>query len=237
MLKLSALALRLGIVALLFPPLAAAQSNQQECRAGSYRTAIRLMRVFYPDLRNKGIIVQTGAYQPFEADCPSNVFDIWVSDMRPTEPIRTSPNPSSAERVGHLSNHFEFDGRDGEIHLVFAKGSLVNSERQEALAKLIDEHSEWTAEDMTKALRSSGAAFGPGQKEALLARFPIKELEPILGKIQIESTEFIFRSNATPPSYAVMCWSVRFAASKNSKTYHFAASLEAFEGRVVMLGR
>ena len=211
---------------------------EEHC-ANFYGVAIRFMRAFYPELTRKSVTVDSLASLPFDVDGPPGAFSISVSESHPTEPIRTSPspNPSSADRVGHLSGRFQFDGRDHKIFSIFFSGSLANDEKQEALAKLVDAHPEWSDAQMTDALLQAGAKFGPNQKDALLARLPIKELEPILGKIEMGPAYFRFRGNTEPPFYAVMNWSVRFRTTEDGRIDEFTLALEPFNGKVVSFGR
>src|SRR6266849_2239275 len=115
--------------------------------------------------------------------------------------------------------------------------SLLTGEKQLALTKLVDEHPGWSDAQMTDALLAAGAKFGPSKKEALLARFPLKELESILGKIEMGPAHFTFRGNSEPPFYAVMNWSLRFRATKDGKRDEYTVSVEPFEGKVVTFGR
>ena len=205
----------------------------------TYTSAIRLMRVFYPELSGKGTMMDIETRYPFDADGPLLSFYVQVSASDQSERIVAAPypNPSSAERVGQLSAHFQFDGRDRRIFSLFVSGSFVQDEKQEGLTKIIDEHPDWTEAQMTDALSAAGAKFGPNQKEALLARFPFTELESILGKIEMGATQFTFRGNTEPPFYAVMNWSIRFRATKDGRIDEYAVSAEPFDGKVVSFGR
>jgi len=239
MLKSRRLVISFGFFSFLITGLSAvAQTAEKDCRNGDYyTTAIHFMRALYPELLEKGVTVQVGAFQPFEADRPSPVFDIWVSEVRPTEPIKASPNISSAERVGHLSTHYQFDPRDDQILWMTATGSFVNIEKYQALTNLVDEHPEWDETHMTQALTAAGAKFGPDQKQALLLKFPTSQLEAVLGKIEIQSAQFVFHANAEPPLGATLRWTIRFHATMAAKTNAYFVSMEPFEGRVVMPGR
>jgi hypothetical protein len=205
----------------------------------TYTVAIRLMRAFYPELSGKGTNIDVEAHYPFDADGPVLAFYIQVSASDQSDRIVAShfPNPSSADRVGQLAAHFQFDGRDGRIFSIFANGSFLNDEKQQALTKLVDEHPEWSEAQMADALLQADAKFGPDQKEALMAKFPFKELERILGKIEMGPAQFTFRANAEPPSYASMHWSVRFRATKDGRIDEYTTSLEPFGGKVVNFGR
>jgi len=205
----------------------------------TYTTAIRLMRAFYPELSGSGIMMDVAGRYPFDADGPLLSFYLQVSASDQTNRIVVppEPNPSSADRVGQLSAHFQFDGRDRKVFSIFANGSFLNDEKRHALTKLVDEHPEWSDAQMTEALLGARAKFGPGQNGAILARFPFKDLEAMLGKIDHKSAEFTFRGNKESPFYAVMEWTVRFQATKNGKKAEYTASLEPFDGRAVSFGR
>jgi hypothetical protein len=205
----------------------------------TYTIAIRLMRALYPDLKAKGANIDLRARYPLDADGPLLSFYIGTSASDQTACCvdSRSPNPSSADRVGQISAHFQFDGRDRRIFSIFANGSFVHEEKQEVLTKLVDEHPEWSDLQMTDALSQAGAKFGPDQKEALLARFPVKELEPILGKIEMDVTQFEFRGNVNAPYYAVMNGLIRFRSKSDGKRDGYAVSLEPFDGRVIAFGR
>jgi len=214
-------------------------ANGQDCRDDTYTSAIRLMRILYPELSGRGVFMDVQAQYPFEADGPLLSFYISVSasDQMGRIVAAPLPNPSSAEKVGHLSAHFQFDGRDQRILHLVASGALLNSEKEQALTKLVDDHPDWSETRMTDALSSAGAKFGPGQRDAILARFPFKDLESMLGKIEDKSAEFTFRGNREAPYYAVMEWTVRFQTIRNGRKTEYTASLEPFDGRVVSLGR
>ena len=204
----------------------------------TYTAAIRLMRAFYPELGGNGIMMDVEAQLPFDADGPLLSFYVQVSATDQSGRIASPhPNPSSADRVGQLSAHFQFDGRDHRIFSIFANGSFLNNEKQQAVTKLVDEHPEWSEGQMTDALSAAGAKFGPNQKGALLARLPLKDLERDFGKVEMLSVDFTFRGNSEPPFYAVMKWSVRFRATKDGKRDEYTMSVEPFEGKVVTLGR
>jgi hypothetical protein len=127
------------------------------------------MRTFYPELSGKGINVNVDARSPLEADGPLLAFYIQVSASDQSV-VSPNPNPSSADRVRRLAAHFQFDGRDRGIFLIFANGSFLNDKKQQALAKLVDQHHDWSDTQMTDALSGAGAKYGPNQKEALLAQ-------------------------------------------------------------------
>jgi hypothetical protein len=229
-----------GTFLVLFATLLAPVMGAQTPCENIYGTAMRLLHVFYPELKGKQVLMNVVARPVFDSDSLPPDFEIAVSELHPSEPIRGSApytNPSSADVVGHLSTHFEFDRRDNGIHLVFASGTYVNDEKQQTLTKLVDEHPEWSAVQMTETLSASGAKFGSNQKEALLARFPVNDLEPILGKIKITSVYFRFRQNNEPRSGGVMLWSILFRATKGEKHDEYTASLEPFDGKIISLGR
>jgi len=219
-------------------PASVLASPKQSC-SDPYAGAIQLMRAFYPQLSQKGINVDVQSQYPFDADGPLLVFEVTVSEHDQEGHIVAQPssNPSSALRVGHLGVHFQFDARDQGILLMFAKGSLVNSDKLEALQKQMNEHSDWNESQMTKAIEASGAKFGPNAKEAVLARLPIKDLEALLGKIESPTASFRFRGNDEPPHYSVIEWSVQFRAVEGRAVSEFTLSIEPFEGKIISLGR
>lgn len=224
------------IIAIL-APIQRAEPQRPPC-TDYYKEAIDLLQAFYPGLSGKGVTLDIITSVPFEAKRLPAAFYVRVSERHFDEPIRNSgvPNPSSADRVGHLSTYFQFDGQDNRIVSVFASGSFANTERQQSLTKLIDEHRGWSEAQMAEALSSAGGKFGPDKKDNLLAKFPKIELESMLGKIEIRSAQFEFRRNEDSPSHARMEWSVRFRASRNPADEYFVA-MEPFDGKIVMFGR
>lgn len=206
----------------------------------TYTASIRLMRVFYPELSGKNTTMDIKAQYPFDADGPLLAFYVGVSESDQAGHVVAQPyaNPSSADKAGHLWAHFQFDGRDHRVFLLFVTGSFVNSDREQKLQKKVNEHPDWRDPKIAEALALSGAKFGPDQKEALLAKFPAKGLEPILGKIEMGPAWFDFRSDGDMSPHAVLEWSVRFWARTDDKSMdEFTASFEPFEGKLVSLGR
>lgn len=170
-----------------------------------------------------------------ESDDFPLAFDIGISEVPPVPP---APNQrSEADRVGHLGAHFQFDVKDHRVTSIFADGSLVESEKQQALNKLIDANPQWTEAQMTEALLAAGAKFGPNEKARISARLPVDKLEPMVGKIRIASTEFTFRGNSKEPYFAIMNWTIHFRATTGKHHDEYFISIEPFEGKIVSLGR
>lgn len=197
-----------------------------------YTTAVELLQALYPDLKGKNVMIETMIQEPFDSDKPPSHFAIGISELHPTEPITgaVQPNLSSAERVGHLSTHFEFDPRNDHLVWMSASGSYVSTEKGQQLKNHVDEHPNWSEREMTDALSAAGAKFGPNAKEAILATFPKNQLEPILGNIEVRSAALDFRRESG------MEWVVRFRASNAESSTEYFVLMEPFAGKVVLLG-
>lgn len=186
-------------------------------------------------MTKQGVVLDFDSHPYLESDDFPTRFDIAISEVPPISP--TQNRISEADRVGHLGARFEFDARDHSFVSLFASGLFVNSDKQEDLNKLVDSHPEWSETQVTEALVSAGAKFGPGEKVKLLAGFPAQNLEQVVGKIHITSSEFTFRGNKTPPFYAVMQWTLNFQATIGGHSDEYFTLVEPFGGRVTMLGR
>jgi hypothetical protein len=208
----------------------------QECSDKFYREAVRLMRALYPELTGRGVMLDFLSRPYLDFDSFPTTFDLAVSETPPSPPPLGTHEESDADRVGHLEVRFQFDARDHRFVYMFASGSLVATERLNALNKLVGEHPEWNDAQLTDAVSSAGAIFRPNQKEKILAKFPASELEPILGKIHIVSAELDFRGNKEPPFDPIMHWTVYFRAASKGRNDGYFAWIEPFSGRVVALG-
>ncbi len=228
--------IRAWLVLFLFLCVFVSRGRGQECSDKSYLEAIRLVRALYPELAGKGIILDFASRPHLDSDNFPAVFDLAVSETPPSPLPPGTYEESDADRVGHLGARFQFDATDRRFISMEASGSLVATERQNVLNKLVEEHPEWTEAQMTDALLSSGAIFGPGQRERVLAKFPASQLEPILGKIQIVSAQFDFRGNKEPPFYPIMHWTVYFRAATKGRNHGYFAWIEPFSGKVVGVG-
>jgi len=219
------------LLSMCFSPGAIAQG----CSKQTYAEALRLFGAIYPELTGRKMRLDFVAHPYLESDTLPLGFDIGISELRPTPPAQEQT--SEADRVGHLNAHFQFDAKDHRIISIVASGSFVESERQENLNGLVDAHPDWSVAQMTEALLSAGARFGPDQKDALIAEFPVDKLEPMVGKIQITSTKFTFRGNNEPPFFAVMDWTIYFRATTSGRKDDYFVSIEPFSGKITMLGR
>lgn len=113
-------------------------------------------------------------------------------------------------------------------------GAEVSDLKHRKLAELVDSHPEWTDEQAIQALKEAGAIFGPDAKDLVQKNLPFERLEPIVGKIRLNSLYFQTRNGADPPQ-AMMSWYADFTAKKAGKETSYYVAIEPFSARTYIL--
>jgi hypothetical protein len=226
----TALALVTTVGFLSLPDISGAQS-----RPGNYGEAIRLFRALYPELTNRDIQLDLSSVARLDSDDFPRVFELAISGVKPLAPAQDQS--SQADKFGHLSVRFQYDARDHMVFSLFSSGEYVLGDKQEKINQLVDAHQDWTETEMTEALLSLDAMFGPKENAAVTARLPVDRLEPLVGTIQISSVDFAFRGNSKEPYFAIMNWTIHFRASTGKHHDEYVVSIEPFGGKIVSLSR
>lgn len=113
-------------------------------------------------------------------------------------------------------------------------GPEVNEEEHRKLAELVDSHPEWNDTQAIEVLKQAGARFGPEAEQLVRSSLPFERLEPILGKIHLDSMYFEVRNGADPPE-ATLSWYVDFTAQKGRHKMRYYLRIEPFGGRPYIL--
>jgi hypothetical protein len=141
--------------------------------------------------------------------------------------------PEVNERLGA---HFDFLP-DGEIQNVTIVGSeLANQTKIDRMRSFVDQHRDWTDEEVVAAIEKEGARFGPNQRDAFLKQLPIDLLEKYLGELRVDSTGFELRHDQPGGAIAELDWMVHIVpkvASSNARGC--AIQFEPFGGKLTAL--
>src|ERR1700682_736360 len=135
-----------------------------------------------------------------------------------------------------IRGFFQFPfGKDDRIALLVLSGPLTHKEQLEALQEVVDAHEEWSDAQVLETLEKAGGRYGPQAKSEIEKRVPIKQLEPLIGKITILRSEFEIRAKGTQPT-AVLTWTVVVRAHKQGKKdIKYWLRLEPFGGNLISL--
>ena len=103
----------------------------------------------------------------------------------------------------------------------------------------MDQHPEWTVDQIGNEMTKTGAYYGPSARDKLLKAIPLRSLETFFGKISVTDLRFDLRYDPDEKRImGTMNWllttTVRTQTKKNL-TYIF--SFEPFGGRLLRLSK
>lgn len=160
--------------------------------------------------------------------------DVVISDQRPLgrQVYPDAINPFSITLTNHkglnpLGAYFTFDFKTQDLRDVLISGPFV-TDRVRKFEKEVDEHPDWSEEQIVARLKTAGAKFGPDNRDQFLRALPLKELEPVTGRLEVTGDVFSVRSASIggDPPVAAIGWTV-------TATWHRADG--KFEGDCILL--
>lgn len=142
--------------------------------------------------------------------------------------IKLSGSPDSP-----LWARFTFDFETHDLRDVSISGPFVH-DRMDKLKEEVDEHPEWSDEEVVARLKAAGAKFGPDDQEAFLRALPLKKLEPITGRLEVVLAGLNIRSDPFDhrKPEALLSWVVHAKCHSADGRYEADSILlfEPFEG-------
>lgn len=207
--------------------------DQRPC--DSFCTAKRLLNVFYPQFHGKDATLNLWTKTSFDEQGPLGTFQTSISLPVPTKPGVATGEPPEME--DHVTAFFQISpGPDGILNMQ-SIGRDVNQDSVKKLDELVASHPEWSDSQVISAVESSGAKYPPSRKQDLIRSLPLRELEPFVGRIRIDSVTFDLRTDGEPPT-PLLDWSVDFTASTSGKpSRRYFLVLEPFDGQVTIFAR
>jgi hypothetical protein len=234
--RLTSLSRRPNIVAVirlaaLFLPLRSASREQRERSSSTtVLSAQEILQALYPELTGKGYFMSITTFGSF--DMPWTSIPPFDAEIGRTE-------MGYMEISGPvLTAHFEF-GRDNILDNVFFRSPKAALEiENDRIRKQVDSHQGWSDKEVTGALKEAGARFGPNQGAELLRAVPLKVLEPFIGSMHTDSTEFRLQHQQKPRSLAELYWViVGHADPGDGHAVEWEINCEPFEGKIVSISR
>lgn len=163
------------------------------------------------------------------------------SPPAPTVPKKPLPSTPDVDAQGaihfkqYLSTSFTFD-KQGRLKDFNAEGPAVNDgEADKGIFEIVTAHPEWTDEQVIAAIKENGTKYGPNDKEEFVKNLPLQKLEPFLGKLKVESVEFIPLDARTGIS-AWNDWIVNaLAKQKDGTTLKYRMFFDHRDGKLIGL--
>lgn len=204
----------LGLAALCAPTLAG-----QPRRDDYLVRAIQFLKVLFPAMERTQAVIWDKR-DPDRRPYPDvfNRFEVQLAFSR---------LPESA-----IVGDFAFDTDTHDMRSVMIRGTSVLG-RQEKLEEEIDQHPEWSEQQIVARLKAAGAKFGPDDREAFRRSLPLQQLEPLTGRLEV--TDYFFHVRAGlggPDSPAALGWNVYAKCYSTDGKYETDTILlfESFEG-------
>jgi hypothetical protein len=112
-----------------------------------------------------------------------HLYEAYTKPWNPT--YSEHPDPT-------LTSRFQFDTERKDLIRLSVWGPFLTS-RLDKLKKEVDKHPDWPDARVVEALKSAGAKFGPDDRAEFVRTLPLKELEPLTGRLEVVSAEFRVR--------------------------------------------
>ena len=137
-----------------------------------------------------------------------------------------------------VTAHFEFNPV-GLINRFSCTTDITNPTKAESFSQLMDQHPEWTVDQIGNEMTKAGAHYGPSARDKLLNALPLSSLETFFGKLSV--TDFRFDLRYDPDEKGIMgtmTWlPTTTVRTKTKKDLTYIFSFEPFEGRLLRLGK
>jgi len=235
------IAVAVGLTALLLPLRSAFREQRERSSSTTVLSAQEILRALYPELTGKNYIMSVTTFgsfdMPWTSMPPFNV-EIGRMEMGHMEIVGPGKSSEATERHPIVTAHFEF-GRDNILDEVYFRSPKAALEiENDRIRKQVDFHQGWTDKEVAEALKEAGAKFGPNQGAELLRVVPLNVLEPFIGSMHIDSTEFRLRHQQKPRSLAQLYWViVGHADPGDEHAVEWEILCEPFEGKVFSVTR
>jgi hypothetical protein len=205
------------------------------------RTAQELIQVFYPELNNSRNEMLVFWSDPFDkAWTTSGFLREFGLDVAETKTGLLTTETKDAIGSGLLNTFCEFEA-DGSLHAMTMRGRANHYREHADMRALVDQHVEWSSEQVMDAMREQGALFGPDRKDAFTKTLPrMSSLAMALAGIaRIVSVEFITRlKDFADTTYAQLEWSVELEVllgPDRAKSVRYVAAFEPFGGKIIAI--
>jgi hypothetical protein len=197
----------------------------------------RFVLALYPDLEVRQAMT-ISAQQPVHGGWQSGGrFHVVVGN----ENWETSLHPQGPGAMTSLTLSVRMD-RQGRVHEAW-DGLSSFTQARDRFGQQVEQHGEWTEAEAVQALLAAGATFGPDARERLLARVPLKQLEPFIGTCKIGDLDFTLRTDnggapALPKFRANVAWTLtlRDCVRPDEQPLTYVLTFEPFGGTLIRLG-
>jgi hypothetical protein len=218
-----------------------------------------VLKIFYPEVFGTGKQVAFAADQPADSDLwgegQFSGFQFTIKRFSSDTSWAYLVDPKTGKRIAPPENTTFLEGSTwvtptwGLMQL-FIEGDLANSNRNEAIASLVESHPEWSDEQAAGALKSAGALYGPADKNDFVKSLHLPELEKSFG-LKLVSAENSKQIDAPRPapiqfqgwpnsehvgSFGRFEWVVRVAADfGDGHTKQYGLGFEPFQGKLTII--
>lgn len=127
---------------------------------------------------------------------------------------------------------FRFDVKTHDLRDVVISGPFID-DRIDKMEKEVNEHPEWSDEEVVARLKAAGARFGPDDRDAFLRAIPLKQLEPVIGTLELGHADiFPLRNEFADQPTATLRWIVdaKWHSADGKYEADTRLSFEPFEG-------
>lgn len=199
------------------------------------------LKVAYPELFGKGMFLRLETSQGID-DPWRTIYGIRFLVLRfdPLSERMLNPpfDPKTGKRLSPPEN-FVFNGTirfdpEGHLHQFSACAcDFVHDKENQAIAKLVESHPEWSEAQAIAVLEKAGARYGPDNKDEFVKAIGLERYEPFLGHFTVKSAEFAAFTGPHEGNFASLEWWVELdVGSSNGAQPPYTLIFEPFSGKL-----
>jgi len=158
--------------------------------------------------------------------------------LNPPHDAKTGKRFPVPENRTLLQGTAYFPEGDTRLKDVSFVGEAAKTPENDSMHRLVQSHPEWSDAEANQALKQAGARYGTEDKQEFLKRLPLKQLEPVLGKLTLVSANFHVFNNPEHLGDPSLEWWVNVSVLLPDGTRgSYALFFEPFEGKLIEILR
>jgi len=210
--------------------------------------------VFFPQLKREGIDFDLRQINAFSSHGSSSeyVLSILTESGRcglPGHVPRQATLSKNETETRDCSKTRNSDGAELKGYVIFAAElgristlEVLPDKRYPEFVDTVDKHPEWSETKIDEELRRTGATYGRDNEPSLLKELPLEQLQRFLGKVSVQSIQFLTRSETSysgesEKGLPELLWELRLKPDESERKdiLYYRLLFEPFTGRLISL--
>jgi hypothetical protein len=207
-------------------------------KADPVRTAQSIIVTFFPELLTAKSQMRIVASGPFALQWSSQLLFVFFGIQIQPDGNAFSTGSRTVEDLGDVPLEATFSFADGTaLDSVHFHGQANKYREYHTFRRLVNDHPEWSDDDVVRRLDEAGAQFGSSTKDAFVNSLPPRaQIEALFGgNVLFQHADFTVRG-VEPLRSADLTWEVRWSVVRGNTVRDYLAIFEPFSGKPMHLG-